>query len=717
MPYPTNASLPAAVKKLPLKGRNLWRRVWNSAYARTHDEGAAFGSAWAVVERAGYKKFALCTFLAWYDLQPAYTEKVSGPMPDPGQLLYVPLFKKDAKERVVGGFASTEAVDQQGEIVDLGAIEQAWPEYAKFGNIREMHQPWAAGKLVFSRFETAGETRGVYVEAKVVDDDAWKKVEEGVYNGFSLGGQKLEIRPDAVAPRGRVTKVAIHEISLVDRPANPEAVFSLVKFDRDPEGHKPLADGSVQTQAHGSGTGPIAPPESALHDPVSTRISQAELEVEKITWDDGTVLTIEKRTFDPDVGGGVDRDKLPATSFAGPDRSFPIVTPKDVHDAVRSLGRTKHDRAKVKAGIIRIARAKGGAFAAALPKEWKKEADAMPEPTAADLQKTKMDGEHSYEDTIREVREAIQRKHPMHNHVATFADRAISHDYDGNFFEHPYTMGADSDGDGGADAELGERKAVEQRFVPAHVRKMADVFMRAIAKRGSEDLKVVQGMHDNAVALGAICEKIGSVPDAPARLSAEAASATKAPVAGAVTPAATREVQTTPEITGDGLGTGNRKAQGPDDAGRENARAGGGQPNADGSVQRQPHGGAEVIATGNVASGDPTWAKLGILVAETVAKVVKGEGLEPLEKRLKALEDSPPAGGPVLNAEALRAKGLVATDKSAPAATGIVTNGEAELNVLRKMLSDETDPILREHLGSKIALAEIRETQKATGAR
>ena len=82
---------------------------------------------------------------------------------------------------------------------------------------------------------------------------------------------------------------------------------------------------------------------------------------------------ISKRNFDPDVGEhGVDRDKLNPKAFAGAHRSFPIVSPKDVHDAAVSLGRTNQDRAKVKAHIISIAHRKGSAFTARLPSTWKK---------------------------------------------------------------------------------------------------------------------------------------------------------------------------------------------------------------------------------------------------------------------------------------------------------------------------------------------------------
>lgn len=65
-----------------------------------------------------------------------------------------------------------------------------------------------------------------------------------------------------------------------------------------------------------------------------------------------------ERDFDPGVGGGVDRDKLPSKSFAGPHRSFPIVNQKDVSDAMRLSGHAA-DPAAVRAKIARIAKAKG----------------------------------------------------------------------------------------------------------------------------------------------------------------------------------------------------------------------------------------------------------------------------------------------------------------------------------------------------------------------
>src|SRR5260221_12942640 len=67
---------------------------------------------------------------------------------------------------------------------------------------------------------------------------------------------------------------------------------------------------------------------------------------------------VGKRDFDAGVGGGVDRDKLSEADFAGPNRTFPIVTQSDVGDAMKLSGKAK-DPAAVKARIAAIARRKG----------------------------------------------------------------------------------------------------------------------------------------------------------------------------------------------------------------------------------------------------------------------------------------------------------------------------------------------------------------------
>jgi hypothetical protein len=84
-----------------------------------------------------------------------------------------------------------------------------------------------------------------------------------------------------------------------------------------------------------------------------------------------------KKDMDPDVGGGVDRDAIPAEDFAGDNRSFPIVTPADVSDAALSIGRAGKKNvsgSKIKENIKAIAQRKGKKFVVELPKKWQAEA-------------------------------------------------------------------------------------------------------------------------------------------------------------------------------------------------------------------------------------------------------------------------------------------------------------------------------------------------------
>lgn len=139
--------------------------------------------------------------------------------------VYANITKVDEEKRMVYGYASTEALDSQGEVIKREAIERALPDYMKFGNIREMHQPSAVGKTK----EATMDDKGLYIGVKVVDDSAWAKVKEGVYSAFSIGGRKL-------MQKGReILDMVLTEISLVDRPANPEAVFDMYKAESNGE--------------------------------------------------------------------------------------------------------------------------------------------------------------------------------------------------------------------------------------------------------------------------------------------------------------------------------------------------------------------------------------------------------------------------------------------------------------------------------------------------
>lgn len=151
--------------------------------------------------------------------------------------LWAAITKVDREQRIVYGIASTNAIDSQpgmykgtayvGDVIDSAAIEAALPDYLAYANLREMHQPSAVGTIIKAEMIDGQ----LHIAAKVVDDAAWQKVKEGVYKGFSIGGKALAAALDKVGGQTvrRILKMMLHEISLVDRPANPDAKILLWK--------------------------------------------------------------------------------------------------------------------------------------------------------------------------------------------------------------------------------------------------------------------------------------------------------------------------------------------------------------------------------------------------------------------------------------------------------------------------------------------------------
>jgi hypothetical protein len=123
----------------------------------------------------------------------------------------------------VHGIASSEVVDDQGEIVRADAMRAAMPDYMRFPALREMHQLSAAGTTLEAEVGDDGATR---IVAHVVDPIAITKVRNQVYRGFSIGGRVTQ--REAGNPKA-ITGLVLNEISLVDRPANPEAIFDCWK--------------------------------------------------------------------------------------------------------------------------------------------------------------------------------------------------------------------------------------------------------------------------------------------------------------------------------------------------------------------------------------------------------------------------------------------------------------------------------------------------------
>lgn len=157
--------------------------------------------------------------------------------------LSVPFVKVDKERRMVSGFATLDNIDKQGDLVDTQASLNAFKRFR--GNIREMHQPIAVGKVVsfkqheFYDAKTKKNYSGVFVDVYVSKgaQDTWEKVLDGTLSGFSIGGNinksdTVMEHDDHTGPVRLIKEYDLVELSLVDNPANQLAnVFSIQKSD------------------------------------------------------------------------------------------------------------------------------------------------------------------------------------------------------------------------------------------------------------------------------------------------------------------------------------------------------------------------------------------------------------------------------------------------------------------------------------------------------
>ena len=172
--------------------------------------GGDAGKTWAnsISQRAKKKDKSMTT-----DIATAYAEIIKQEKQDDGTLL-------------VYGKATDDSLDIDQQICDATWLEKAMPEWFKTGgNIREQHSNIAAGVAK----ELDSKPDGHYITTLIVDPVSVKKVETGVLKGFSIGIRAPRIVRDTKAANGRIIDGQIVEVSLVDRPANPNAKLMLAK--------------------------------------------------------------------------------------------------------------------------------------------------------------------------------------------------------------------------------------------------------------------------------------------------------------------------------------------------------------------------------------------------------------------------------------------------------------------------------------------------------
>jgi len=304
-----------------------------------------------------------------------------------GMNLFVPITKIDVARREVWGRAAHEVPDKVDEMFDYEKSKPYFMEWSKtisdatdgksLGNLRAMHGKVAAGKLIALNANDAD--KAFDIGTKVVDDNEWKKCEEGVYTGFSMGGDYVgEKVSEQIGDRTIKRYVARpSEISLVDNPCIPTArFFDVIKADGSiekrafvqeikVEGSPEQADAFAKLLAD-NGVSIGAAMELVQKSVAAEALAKAERYM-LATVEEIEKLEAAKREFSSD-----ERKAAAKEGAALPDGSFPIKSVGDLENAVRAFGRAK-DKAAAKAHIIKRAKALGATDK--LPDAWTKDGE------------------------------------------------------------------------------------------------------------------------------------------------------------------------------------------------------------------------------------------------------------------------------------------------------------------------------------------------------
>jgi len=200
---------------------------------------------------------------------------------------FVQVAKLDAERHEVWGHATVEEVDKQGEVVKFDGAVRAFEKHAEyfqkitdgesFGNVRAMHLPIAAGKLI--AWSADAKLKAIPIGAHVSDDREWKKCLDKTYVGFSIGGDVTKEHREMRDGReiNVIDAFDLVEVSLVDNPACPSARIAVVKMaDGKPVPVDPVPEPAPAAALKVEGTPAPIPDGSLLPVPPVSPLEKAD---------------------------------------------------------------------------------------------------------------------------------------------------------------------------------------------------------------------------------------------------------------------------------------------------------------------------------------------------------------------------------------------------------------------------------------------------------
>lgn len=310
--------------------------------------------------------------------------------------------EQDDGTLMVYGPAASSDLDRDQQRLNADWLDRAMPEWAQIGNIREQHDAKrAVGVGVGLSKADDGQH---HIAAHIVDESAVKKIKAKVLKGFSVGIKNPKVvLGKADAPGGEVVDGSICEISVVDRPCNPNTLFEIAKADGAGALEAVEGAGVVEkTDAEAFGI-----PEELyerLPDVVRTALTNLAAAGAAVSTDamkaegvpdtgvvvsspslllklDGLPVTedmlrglVDERVseqlgaLDKTDLSAAGRRKAAASGAAMPDGSYPIKTKSDLRKAIKAVGRGNADHDKIRAHIVKRAKALG--LEAMVPDNW-----------------------------------------------------------------------------------------------------------------------------------------------------------------------------------------------------------------------------------------------------------------------------------------------------------------------------------------------------------
>lgn len=139
--------------------------------------------------------------------------------------------KLDADDKwIIEGYASTDAVDSYNEVVDPESMRTFLPRFLDFP-IALLNHEWfqvPVGKVIEAEIRPKG--LWVKIEISKTAPAVWQLIQEGILKAFSIGfrGRTFEKpNPDKPGSPGTWREIELVEISIVNVPANREALFTV----------------------------------------------------------------------------------------------------------------------------------------------------------------------------------------------------------------------------------------------------------------------------------------------------------------------------------------------------------------------------------------------------------------------------------------------------------------------------------------------------------